>query len=307
MIRLKYIQQKQQQVSTLVLLAVLLSSCDLKQGEGNESAGDPFRKNLFNPFCIDQLFNTPNACGSVWMSSNMRLLDIHKVSVVLKGGNTPDNVLEKFVYTFNRKGQNDTFQYYFYNISEDVLNETHLSYDKENLLKIDIIKYYGVGNHPPVKVYRDSEKTVFYKSKSNGKNDSLFFYPDPIHPRVIVDKIGNFYNSIEIIVPKGSSVNHIMNQVTAIDPDLSHFELSEKLLTYTEKKYPVESYHLGENWNQMELARQWEYNKYHQPIHFRQWMHGTKIKDIDILYNENSLPKKITFNRKMYHLIYKKS
>lgn len=290
----------------LVLLIGTLISCGPKNGEEKENSSDPFRKNLFNPFYIDQLFNTPNAYGSIWISSHVRMLDVDKISIMLKGGNNPDNVLEKFVYTFNSKGQSDTFKYYFFNTSQDILNETYLSYGKENISKIDIIKYYGVGNHPPVKVYQDETKTVFYRSKSNGKNDSLFFYPNTTQPKVIIDKIGNFYNYIEIIVPKGSSATRIMDQVSAIDPDLSHFELSEKLLTYTEKNYPVESYHLGENWNQMELAKQWEYNKYHQPIHFRQWMHGTKIKDIDILYNENSLPKKITFNRKKYQLIYKK-
>ncbi len=289
------------------LVAGILASCSGKSGEDNSNASDPFRKNLFNPFYLDQLFSTPNTYGSIWISSHLRQLDVDKVSVILKGGNNPDNVLEKYVYTFNAKGQNDTFQYYFFNTSQDVLNETYLSYGKKGVSKIDIIKYYGVGNLPPVKVYEDDSKTVLYRSKSNGKNDSLFFYPNATQPRVIIDKIGNFCNYLEIIVPKGSSATYIMDQVSAIDPDLSHFELSEKLLTYTEKGYPVESYHLGENWNQMELAKQWEYNKYHQPIHFSQWMHGTKIKDIDILYNENSLPKKITFNRKKYQLIYKKT
>ncbi|MGV3630998.1 MAG: hypothetical protein ACO1O6_07320 [Bacteroidota bacterium] len=295
------------QLFTLACATILLVSCSEKSGEAAGDANDPFRKNLFNPFYLDQLFSTPNSSGSIWISSHLRLLDVDKVSVILKGGNNPDNVLEKFVYTFNSQGQNDTFQYYFFNTSSEVLNETYMTYGKQNLSKIDIIKYYGVGNLPPVKVYEDETKTVFYRSKSNGKNDSLFFYPNPAQPKVIIDKIGNFYNYIEIIVPKGSSATYIMDQVSAIDPNLSHFELSEKLLTYTEKAYPVESYHLGENWNQMELAKQWEYNKYHQPIHFSQWMHGTKIKDIDILYNENSLPKKITFNRKKYQLIYKKT
>jgi hypothetical protein len=290
----------------ILFTLILFASCQENKENDKNIYNDPFRKNLINPLYLDQLFATPNAFGSVWISEHVKLLDVDKISLVLKGGNRPDNTLEKFIYSFNNKGQNDTFMYYFYNTSSDVLNETNFSYTNNSLSKINIIKYYGVGNLPPVLAKEHQSAMVFYKSKSNNKNDSMFFYPNVAHPKVVIDKIGNYYNFVEVFVPKGKSTNDILNQVMAVDSNLAHFDLAEKLLTYTENGLPVESYHLGENWNQMELAKQWEYNKFDQPIHFNQWIHGTKIKDIDILYNENSLPKKITFNRKKYHLIYKK-
>lgn len=286
-------------------ITVLISSCGDQNEDQSDYSNDPFRKSLFNPFFVDQFFSVPNSSGSIWIDKHIKLLDINKISIIMKGGNTPDNILEKFVYKFNEKGQNDTFQYYFYGNSTSVVNETHFSY-KDYLHKIDVIKYYGIGNLPPVFVYKNKMKTVFYKPKSNNKNDSLFYYPNPINPKVIIDKIGSFNNYVEIIVPKGSSSTEILKQISKVDSDLTHFELSEKMLTYTKDNLPVESYYLGENWNQLELAKQWEYNKYKQVIHFKQWMHNTLIKNIDILYNENSLPKRIVYNRKKYYLIYKK-
>lgn len=291
--------------SFFVILITLIFSCEDKEHDNNKF-NDPFRKNLFNPLYLDQILSTPNASGSIWISDHVKLIDIDNISIIMKGGNKPDNILEKYFYTFNKNGQNDTFKYYFYNTSSQVLNQTQFTY-QNSLKKIDIIKYYGIGNLPPVFVNNTDERTVFFKSKSNNKNDSMFFYPTVLQPKIIIDKIGNFYNFIEIIVPKGSSANQIMDQISSVEPNLTKFELAEKLLTYTENGYPVESYHLGENWNQMELAKKWEYNKFNQPIVFKQWVHGTKVKDISILYNENSLPKKITFNRKKYNLIYKKT
>lgn len=290
----------------IIPLLFFLLSCEENKEHDNDKFNDPFRKNLINPLYLDQLFSTPNTFGPIWTSEHVKLLDIDKISIVLKGGNSPDNILEKYIYTFNPKGQSDTFKYFFYNTSKEALNETNFAYSKKSLGKINIIKYYGVGNLPPISAYETPQSTVFYRSKSNNKNDTMFFYPNVNQAKVIIDKIGNYYNYVEIITPKGTSSNEIMKQIASVDSNLAHFELAEKLLTYTENGYPVESYHLGENWNQMELAKQWEYNKFKQPIHFKQWIHGTKVKDIDILYNENSLPKKITFNRKKYHLIYKK-
>lgn len=290
----------------IFLVFCALLSCKENKENDHDKFNDPFRKNLINPLYLDQLFTTPNAFGSVWLSEHVKLLDIDKISIVLKGGNKPDNVLEKYIYTFNKYGQSDTFKYYFYNNSKEALNETNMSFSGNSLSKIDVIKYFGVGNLPPVLVTENKKAKIFYRSKSNNKNDSLFFFPDVKQPSIIIDKIGNFYNSVEVIVPKGSSSTEIMNQLMAVDPNLTNFDLAEKLLTYTENGYPLESYHLGENWNQMELAKQWEYNTFMQPTHFTQWIHGTKIKDIEIVYNENALPKKITYNRKKYYLIYKK-
>lgn len=268
--------------------------------------GDAFTKNLVNPFYIDQLFSNPNSSGSPWISNHVKMLDINKISIIMKGGNTPDNVLERYEYYFNRQGENDTFRYFNYSTATDVLNQTEMHYTNGNLSKIDIIKYYKIGNLPPVSSSTENGRTVFFISKANGKNDSIFFYPNRWQPKVIIEKIGHFNNSLEIIVPKGSSASSILNELTAIDSNLVHYELAEKLLTYTENGYPVESYHLGESWNQMELAKKWEYNDFMQPISFKQWMHGTLTKDIAITYNENSLPKRIEYNRKKYYLVYKK-
>ncbi len=285
----------------------ILLSCGNSEEKITQKVNNPFRKNLINPFYFDQIFNTPNNSGSFWNAKHINQIDVNKISIYLKGGNNPDNILEKFIYTFDENGNNDNYSYYYYANSEDVVNQTNYEYKNDVISKINIYKYFGVGNLPPVFVSKNDQRTVFYKSKANGKNDSLFFYPNEENPKVIIDKIGNFVNYMEVFIKEGATKKQILNEITKVDSNLLHFELADKIITYTKNGLPFESYHLGENWIQLERSQLWEYNRFNQPIVIKEWMHGTLIKDINIMYNENSLPKKIEYNRKKYHLIYHKT
>lgn len=292
----------------LLLLFPLLFSCgESSDGRSEKKENVPYRKNLINPYYIDQILNTPNNFGSIWNASNIRQIVVDKISIVLKGGSNPDDIIEKYIFTFDSLGNNDNYSYYHYQNSQDVINQTNFQYHGKDIYKINVYRYFGVGNLPPTFVNQTPERTIFYKSKSNGKNDSLFFYPNAQKPKIIIDKIGNFVSRLEIFVPEGTPRSKIMSQLQAVDTNLTQYELTDKMLTYTNNGFPVESYHLGENWNHLERAKLWEYNKYKQPISFKEWMHGTLIKSISIQYNENALPKKIIYNRNKYLLNYHKN
>lgn len=293
-------------IKTLYLIlsiSLLLFSCQ-QNTENKNRATQGFKKNLFNPFYIDYLFNTPNNFGSFWINKHVKQINISKISIVLKGGSNPENELEKYIYTFDKKGNNNNYKYFFNGKKEEVVNETNFEYTNNELSKINIYKYFGVGNLPPIRVLKKTNGSAFIKSKANGKNDTLFIYPSIEKPKIIIDKIGKFINYLEIFIEVGATKKEVLNQINEVYPYLSDFELADKTITYTKNGLPVESYHLGENWTQLERSQVWEYNKFDQVIQFKEWMHGTLIKDISILYNENSLPKKIIFNRKKYQLIY---
>jgi hypothetical protein len=266
-----------------------------------------FEGNIFNPYYMEYLLSSPNAFGPVWEPAVLNQMEINEFSVYIKGGNNPDHILEKFVYTLNDKGSVREFNYYLYSNSLDLLSNSNFSYTSDNQLsKIDISKYFGARNLPPSFVKYDTSRVLVVTSKSNGKNDSLIFYPTVEKPAVIVDKIGSFTNMIEIIVPEGSSTRDIKAHISQIDTNLAVFEYAEKVVTFTKDGYPQESYHLGDNWNQLEKCKSWTYNSLDQPVEFRQWLHGTLIKDISITYGEDHLPKQLLFNRKKYFFSYKK-
>jgi hypothetical protein len=283
-------------------LHFIIFSCSENKMFKNKSKSS--HNNLFNPYHIDQLFNTPNNFGSFWISKNVKQLNINKINIILKGGNNTDNILDKYSYQFDLKGNNKAYNHCNFSSQNEEINKTSFEYANNKLNKINIYKYFGVGNFPPVKAHYLDKYTVFCKSKGNGKNDSLFFYPSVENPKLIVDKIGKFINHMEVIIRYGATKKEIVNQINSFYPYLSEFDLAEKTITYTKNDLPFESYHLGDNWSQLQRSQLWEYNKFNQVILFKEWMNGTLIKDINILYNENALPKKIIFNRKKYIIIY---
>jgi len=266
-----------------------------------------FEGNIFNPFYMEYLLSSPNAFGPVWEPGVLKQMEINEFSVYIKGGNNPDHILEKFVYTLNDKGSVKDFNYYLFSNASGLLSNSNFSYTSDNKLsKIDISKYFGASNLPPSFVKYDSTSVLVVTSKSNGKNDSLIFYPSVEKPEIIIDKIGSFTNVIEVFVPEGSSMGDIKAHVSQIDTNLAVFEYAEKVVTFTKDGYPQESYHLGDNWNQLEKCKSWAYNQANQPVEFKQWLHGTLIKDISITYGEDHLPKQLIFNRKKYYFSYKK-
>lgn len=301
---------KLKKYSNFTVLLVLLSvgsSCSTKNQKELDAINNSFKYNIFNPFYIDKLVSPPLNYGSVCLSENIKKLAVNRINFVLRGGKNPTDVYEKQIYKFLNNGKLSENEFYFYAFSDKIMNQLNYHYQGANLDKIDVYKFFGVGNQPPIFVSQNERCEYYYKSKANRVNDTLFFYPNMERPDVIIEKIGNFINHMEIIVDRGSSASMFMQKIKNIDSSLVSFEIADKIITYTENKLPMESYHLGHNWNVMEMAKKWDYNKFNQPTVFKEWLHGTLIKDISIHYNENSLPKKYIVNKKKYTLIYSKT
>jgi hypothetical protein len=290
----------------IIVLFFLVFSCTNNEEKVPEVINNSLKYNIINPYYLDKIVNPPINYGSIWIEKNIKQLIINNVNIVLKGGKNPNEVYEKQVFHFNKNGNLKESEYYIYTISDKILNQFSYNYtDSKQLEKININKFFESTNQPPIFVRKTEHYDVFFKPKANKRNDSIFFYPSFEKPEIIIEKIGNFINHMEIFVEFGSPASVFMNKIQTIDSSLTSFELADKIITYTENSLPLESYHLGENWKVLELSKKWEYNKYNQPLLFKEWLHGTLIKNISIKYNENSLPKKYIFNKKNYTLIYK--
>lgn len=295
-------------ISFSVLLALaLLSSCNSGNKAGVVKTHQPYRKNLFNPLYVDKLLNAPNVFGSIWNADNINQLDVRKISIVLKGASGPEDDLEKHQFLFDSLGRNTEYNYFSFTQSKDVINQTDLKYSGTDVSKINIYKYLGMGNLPPVFSTRTARYEAFFSSKAKGKNDSLFFYPSVENPKIIIDKIGNFVNRLEVFVPEETSSMQILKEISRIDTNLTQYDLSQKTITYTKEGLPMESFNLGDDWTQLDLIKKWEYNNDNQPVSYKEWLHGTLVNDIVFIYNENALPKRIIYNRKKYTLIYRKN
>jgi hypothetical protein len=109
------------------------------------------------------------------------------------------------------------------------------------------------------------------------------------------------------LLKKNTGTSEIIELIESIKYDIEQLEFAQKVVTYMKDNNPYESYFLGENWNQLEKCKSWEYNKSNQLVNFKQWLHKNLIKDIQLNYNKENLPNTVTFNRKKFNISYKRN
>lgn len=260
-----------------------------------------YEGNLIQPLYLGEIMESPNRFGPVWNLELCRKIKFQKISMYVKGGYLPNNMSEKLTYTFDSEGNPKDFSHYLYNVSVNPFSNSSFVYAEDGkLAKIDISKYLDFSNLPPVLIKNDSTQTLSVTSRGDGKSDSLIFYPSAENPKVILEIVNDFYNTVEIIAQKGTAANDLKMIIAEIDSNLVNFELTEKMVTFMENGLPVESYHLDKNWNKQEKSKIWTYNSNNQPVKYKEWLHGTLVKDIVINYNDNNLPSEIIVDRKKY-------
>lgn len=286
------------------LVAALAVSCSGKKEPGAPKVKEPeviYEANLIQPLYLGYLFESPNAFGPAWDVEACRKMKFEKISLYVKGGYLPNHMSEKFTYTFDTDGNPRDYAYYIYTSSTDPFSNSRFLYDeKGKLAKVDISKYLNFTNLPPLVIKSDSIRTIAIASKGAGQSDSLLFYPSIEKPKMIVEVVNSFINSIEIFVDKNTNNSELKNIAMQVDSNLVDFDLTEKTVTYMENGLPIESYHLDKSWNKQEKSRQWDYNSKNQPVKYKEWLHGTQIKDIVINYRDNNLPSEIIVDRKKY-------
>jgi hypothetical protein len=264
------------------------------------------KHNIINPLYLDYIINPPNHFGSIWIEKAISKLNINQINIILRTANNSSTLYEKQIINFDKIGKISSNEFFNFNFSKSVLNHFAYNYTSNQLTKIDLVKYHGLGNLPPMHVKKESNFEYFFQSKQNKINDSVFFYPTFEKPNVIIHKKGNQINHINVIIDKGVPASEFMNKLFYIDSSLTSFQFADKTITYLENNLPIESFQLEQNWSISDLIKKWKYNEFYQPIAFQEWLHGTLIKDINIFYNENKLPKRYIFNKKKYYIIYKK-
>lgn len=256
---------------------------------------------IFNPLYLGKLVETPISMGPILNLETCQEMNLSKLTLYVKGGRMRNNISEKLIYTFNNHSVPASFYHYLHNVKEYPYSELDFVYNSEkDITKIDIAKYMGFSNLPPILFSKDSSRTLALASKGNERNDSLVFYPSISNPSLIVSVINKFTNSLEIIAEKGTNSDDWKFLASSLDSTLSRFELTAKTLTLTENGLPIASYDLDSNWNQKERIRSWEYNEENQPVYYKEWLHGSLVKLMEITYASNNLPKMFIVDRKKY-------
>ena len=105
---------------------------------------------------------------------------------------------------------------------------------------------------------------------------------------------------MEIVAEKGTFPEDWKYIASNLDSTMIAYALTTKTITLTENGLPVASYDLDSNWNKKERIRSWEYNNEHQPVYYKEWLHGSLVKLMEIKYASNNLPKLFVVDRQKF-------
>ena len=285
------------------ILILLLASCTPKKEPvvKEKKVQVKYSGNIFNPLYLARLLETPVSFGPILNLETCQEMNLAKVTLYVKGGRYYDSYSEKLVYLFNKQSLPISFNHYDRSQKEYPYSELNFVYNSEKEInKINIAKYMGISNLPPVLFSSDSTQTLSLTSKGNERSDSLIYYPSIFNPKLIISVVNNFVNSMEIIADKSTHPEDWMYIASSYDSTLFDFALTAKTITLTENGLPVTSYDLDSNWNKKERIRSWEYNSENQPVYYKEWLHGSLVKLMEISYASNNLPKMFIVDRKKF-------
>lgn len=282
---------------------IILTSCTSKKEPTvqEKNVEVKYSGNIFNPLYLGKISETPISMGPILDLETCQELNLAKLTLYVKGGRMRNNISEKLIYTFNSQSVPTSFYHYLHNAKEYPYSELDFVYNsKREINKIDITRFMGFSNLPPVLFLNDTTPSLILTSKGNGRSDSLMFYPSITNPSMIVSVVNNFVNTLEIVAEKGSNSDDWKLLASELDSTLNDFTLTAKMVTLTENGLPIASYDLDSNWNQKERVRSWEYNSENQPVYYKEWLHGSLVKLMEITYASNNLPKMFVIDRKKY-------
>ncbi|MBI2257587.1 MAG: hypothetical protein HYU67_01660 [Flavobacteriia bacterium] len=290
----------------LILFIFFLVSCnpELKEAEHRKLYENQY--NMINPFYIDKILQLPVISPNPWFTEKIKQKKIQKILIQYRSDYDKNTVYESQEFDFNKDGTLDISSYFATKDTFLLVDNFEFLYQNEILNRIIIYKYALIGNQAPVKVYRTEQFECFIKERNFNKNDSLFYYPNSQNPSIIKEKIGDFINYLEVFVHKNTSATSFIDKIKQIDSTLLTFDIAQKIITYKDNLFPLESYHLNQQWVILEKCKEWQYNDYNQPILFMEWNVGKKSKHIELIYNDKKQLKNYIFNKKKFILTYKK-
>ena len=285
------------------ILILLLASCTPKKEpvKQEKKVQVKYSGNIFNPLYLGKLLEPPISGGPVLNLETCKEMNLAKMTLYVKGGRYYEGYSEKLVYLFNKQCVPVSFNHYVRSMKEYPYSELNFVYNSDKKIhKINIAKYMGISNLPPVIFSSDSTQKLSLTSRGNDRSDSLIYFPSITNPKMIISVVNNFVNTLEIIADKGTYPEDWKYIASSYDSTLNDFALTSKTITLTENGFPINSYDLDSTWNKKERIRSWEYNSENQPVYYKEFLHGSLVKLMEISYASNNLPKVFTVDRKKY-------
>ncbi len=290
---------------TSVFLLSILVSC------GQDTSKEfhlPKRTHLsdygfFNPIFVEFLLDPPLKYGDIWNDSLLKVSKVKRMEFIHKGNISPEQEAERIEYNFHSNGKQTTFNFYNYELSPTVFTSVIFDYSNTKQTLVKAPKFFGQASDAMILIKNEDKRINLLKSKSKGKFDSTFIYREGKNVRAIIEKIDNYVSSIYFFQDVSSPTTLSQNFAKQLGISPHDLIFADKSITFLKQGRPEKCYQINEEFVKDQLLAEWQYtNK--RLDKYKKYVNGNCVKEFSFNYSEDKLLRSMTFNNKLYEILY---
>ncbi len=291
---------KFQVLSIVFLFSALLFSCKENTQNNKEFHHyQPIKQPLFHFYAIGDIEDAPVNFMDVWNRETIAHLGIQSIDLVVKGGQNPEDTIEKRIFQFSSHAKNLKCLDYKYDESPDIWSVGELNWKNDNLT-IHFTRHFGLARNLQTSIRKTPAGFLVLRQKKSGLADSTFVYGTIEHPSAIVTKIGKSIFSVQIFMPQSSSTSELAAAFTKYGLDMNDLLNVDKSVIFLDKGLPVSAFQLDENCSQISQIKTWEYSDKLQLINYKEYIANSVIREMEFVYRNDGLPSSMNINGKTY-------
>lgn len=291
----------------ILALTLIVTSCTPNETDSEVFADyQPKTDQIQNVTFIGQVEDAPVHFADLWNRKTINKLGITEISVFSFGGTSPEDTLEKKVYSFSNEGRNLAYLDYKFDETPAVWSKgTAVWSNNGKSLKLAFNKHFGIDRKLETTFQQTKEGYLILRKKSLGRYDSTWVKGTLENPNMVLSKIGNSVFSIDVYLPEGASTSDIRKQFDALGLTPNDLLLAEKNVIFTSNGKPISAYLLNELYSQVSQTKSWTYDENDNLSIYKEMSGNTIVRSISWKYREDLLPESMTIDRKEYFYHYR--
>jgi hypothetical protein len=286
----------------LMLLCVVVISCN-QTGKDNYSLPEKVvlqNNQLYSPFFIEYLFDQSGKYAQLWNDSILNVSGINSVQLETSNSSTSKKEQEKYLFVFSEHHSLKTFNYFNFDLGETP--RTKLQF-KESVGNTEF--FFGEKVKYKNSMLFEVGRTLHLRGRAKGSFDSTLIYPSISNPELIIEKTGNSYLKVNIILSEGEALMNGKKILTNNGYSIENLSPAEINVVYVNsKKFPLKSYLITDNFVQTTLTGEWNYEISSMLTGYTRFINGSAVKKILFNYSNDHLLREVIYNDVVYKVEY---
>ncbi len=292
----------------MLLVGLLAYSCTpAKTGSNEFSDYQPSEERILNAPFIGQLEDAPVHFADLWNRKTIDKLGITRITIYSFGGKSPEDTLEKKVFSFSDHGHKLDYLDYKFDETPAVWSKGTANWTSdENILNLSFSKHFGIDRKLTTKVQRTEDGFMILRKKSLDRYDTTWIKGTLENPNLVLTKIGKSVFSVDVYLPEGASTTDIEYAFAKLHLSPNDLLLTQKNVVFMKKGRPISAFLLNESFSQVSQTKSWKYDENENLIGYEETIGNSTVRSISWKYRKDLLPESVTIDRNTYFYHYEK-